>query len=249
MRKALITGATSGIGYALAHFLLSKGYTLILTGRNEEKLKEFKTARTLALDLANQAQRQELIALIHTELPELIINNAGFGLYGPTSDLSTQEQLDMVEVNVKAPMEIAIESAKALLKTGRKGTILNIASAAGFFSYPHFNTYAATKTYLINFSLALDAELKNQGIRVLCSCPGPVATDFRNRAAKGGGIRESRIGLEKAVGILWNQIEGQKPLVIFDWRTHLLVMLAKILPRWLRDRALKRSINAVSRDT
>lgn len=243
MNKALITGATSGIGEALAHFLAEKGYSLILTGRNQQKLNAFKTARTLCLDLASQ--RKPLIELIHTETPDLIINNAGFGLYGPTCSLSTEEQLEMVEVNLKAPMEISIESAKALLAAGKKGTILNISSAAALFSYPCFNTYASTKTYLMNFSLALDAELRHQGIRVLCACPGPVATDFRRRAAKEQPHKKSRIPLEKAVDILWRQIENQKPLVIFDWRTHLMVRIAQLMPKRLRDAALKKTIEGL----
>src|SRR5262249_55235320 len=136
--RVLITGATSGIGLALAHFFSDK--KLILTGRNTENLPPH--AQILTLDLTQS--RKPLIDLIQQNPPDLLINNAGFGLYGPTCGLSTQQQLDMIEVNVKAAVEIAIEYGKALLAHKRRGTLLNISSGAGFFSYPHFNTYASS---------------------------------------------------------------------------------------------------------
>lgn len=239
MRTALITGATSGIGKALADDLEKKGFSLILTGRNREKL----TGHNLALDLSNEKQRKELIKIIQREVPDLIINNAGFGLYGLSCELSVEEQLQMIEVNAKAPIEIALESAKALLRAERPGIIVNISSAAAFFNYPLFNTYAASKACLLRFSLALDAELKKKGIRVLCACPGPIVTDFRRRAAKGLVYKVSGMSVEKAVHCLWRQIEQQKPLAIFDWRTYLLVHFVRLLPRSLQEQLLLRSIS------
>lgn len=234
--RVLITGATSGIGLALAHFFSDK--KLILTGRNTDQLPQ---GQILTLDLAES--RKPLIELIQKNPPDLLINNAGFGLYGPTCSLSTQQQLDMIEVNVKAAVEIAIEYGKALLAHKRRGTLLNISSGASFFSYPHFNTYAASKTFLMNFSLALDTELRPHGIRSLCACPGPVATNFRTRAT---GKNTPSIPLEKAVQYLWHQILTQKPLLIFDRKTHLRITLARLLPRAIRDRILIRTIKAIT---
>ncbi len=242
MRTALITGATSGIGKALADDLAKRGFSLILTGRDRKKL----LGRNLALDLSDPQERKKLMELIRKEIPELIVNNAGFGLYGASCELSIEEQLQMIEVNVKAPMEISMEAAKALLQAERPGTILNISSAAAFFAYPLFNTYAASKACLLNFSLALDAELRKKGIRVLCACPGPIVTDFRRRASKGIIYRVSGMSVEKAVHCLWRQIERKKPLSLFDWRTYLLVTFVRLLPRSLQESLLRHSITFLS---
>lgn len=232
---ALITGATSGLGKALAKFLAEKKIELIQTGRN---------TNTLSVDLADPSQRAVLLQIISAKTPDLIINNAGFGIYGPCINLSTEEQLKMIEVNVAALVEISIHSAKELIQAGKKGTILNISSAAAFFAYPTFNVYAASKSFVTQFSLALDAELRDQGVRVLCACPGPIATPFRERASK--GISQEFDGMamsiDSAVHYLWKQIQSQKRLSIFDTKTKALVLASKILPARLLEYILKNSL-------
>lgn len=240
-RKALITGATSGLGEALAHFLSGKGYTPLLTGRTIDKLKN----RGLALDLTLPEERKRLIQLIERETPELIINNAGFGLYGESCSLSIEQQLAMIELNVKAAVEISLASARALVAAGKKGTLLNIASAAAFFPFPQFNVYAASKAFLLHFSIALDSELRDKGIRVLCACPGPIDTPFRTRAAQGASTRQAAYPVEKAVAALWKQIETGRGVSIFDQKTRLLVLFARLLPRRLQQRLLSRSIDSI----
>jgi len=246
IKCALVTGSTYGLGSALADFLESKGIKVIRTGR---------TSPTLPVDLAGD--RQKLLEIISTECPDLIVNNAGFGLYGATIDLDIQEQLDMIEVNVKALVEISIHSAKTFAKAGKKGIILNISSGVAYLpAAPFFNLYGSTKAFVKCFSLSLDAELRDQGIRVLCACPGYIVTQFRKRASKGfSQFKKDFITMspEDAVMHIWNQIQKRKRVILFDWRTKLLIWISRLIPRVLSEKIFKTKIKSLisssSRDT
>jgi len=228
MNKALVTGATSGLGKAMCLLLKQKGFELIEVGR--------KNAPT-CIDLSIKDERQKLLDIITEKKPNLIINGAGFGLYGPTLKLSIEEQLAMVEVNISALMEITLHGAKTMLASEKEGTILNISSAAAFFPYPTFNTYSASKAFVRSFSLALHKELKALGVNILCACPGQIATDFRHRAGKGHPQKRDKrtMSPEKAAERLWRQIEQKTPEVVFDWRTKALLIIGKCLPRSILD--------------
>lgn len=246
---ALITGATSGLGMELAKVIASKVPTLLITGRDQSKLEALKASlpcetHAFALDLTDRSHRSMLIKEIHSFTPDLVINNAGFGLYGPATTLSTEEQLQMLEVNIAALVEITLESAKALISKKTLGTILNISSAAAFYIYPTFAAYSASKAFVSSFSQSLHTELKSQNIHVLTACPGQIATDFRKRAAKGKPQKKDPMAMsvEKAALYLWQQIEQKKPFSIFDARYRLLVFLSRFIPSALLQRYLKNSL-------
>jgi short-subunit dehydrogenase len=224
---ALVTGATSGIGEALVHLLAAEGIETLSVGRNRDKLSTLP-GKSLYADLSDD--RSELIRWIQDNAPDLVINNAGFGLYGKGVELSVEEQLRMVEVNNKALLEITLESAKTLLRKGKSGVILNVASAAAFQPFPTLAVYAATKAFVVSLSESLDFELKSRGIRVLVSCPGMVATDFQNRAS-GKEIKKnsSYMTADYAAERIWNQILNEKGVEIFDWKTRFLVRLGQFL--------------------
>lgn len=226
-KTALVTGATSGLGKGLADFLEKKGIEVIRMGSKD-------------YDLSHSAERENLLQLITEKKPDLVVNNAGFGLYGPCLSHSIEEQTKMIDVNVTALVEISLCAAKELIKEGKKGTILNISSAGAYFAYPTFNIYCASKAFVKQFSLALDGELQGQGVRVLCSCPGQIETDFRSRAAKGFPQQKNgqAMSIEKAVKEIWWQIEKEKPLHIFDWRVWLMVQISRIFPRRMVERIL-----------
>lgn len=137
-KLALVTGASSGLGEAICHALANHKIPLILVSRNEEKLKKVASKLSTSThvhpaDLTNADQRKELIKLIQYFQPDLVINNAGFGLYGPTLAHPLSELEEMMELNVRALMEITIESARALYRDQKKGIIVNISSIASFF--------------------------------------------------------------------------------------------------------------------
>ncbi|HSW85872.1 MAG TPA: SDR family NAD(P)-dependent oxidoreductase [Rhabdochlamydiaceae bacterium] len=251
---ALVTGASSGLGKALCELLAAEKIALIIAGRNQEQLA--KLASTLSnyvpvqicvCDLSIKEDRHTLIDVIHHSKPDLVINNAGFGLYGNVLDHPTSDQMEILEVNGNALMEIAIEAARTLAAAKMKGTILNVSSAASFFVYPGFSVYAASKTFVNQFSRAFDAELAPSGIRVLAACPGQIATNFRLRASKNFPQRKdsNTMSSEKAAKCILHQIKTGKQLYIFDAYYRFVVFLGRLLcPNTLLQKILKKKLSS-----
>jgi len=193
---ALITGASAGIGAELARVFARHGHALVLVARREGRLNQLAaeiaatgTAKplVLALDLAKSsavAQIGDALAA-HALEPQFIVNNAGFGLVGRAAVLDRDEQLGMIDLNVRALTELSLSFIDDLAR--HRGGILNVASVAGFLPGPGSAVYYAGKAFVLSLTEALHAELAPRGIRVSCLCPGPVATEFQARA----GIAES----------------------------------------------------------
>jgi uncharacterized protein len=241
---ALVTGASSGIGEALCHFLADKGIDLLITGRNNERLtalaldlqKKVKVVSFTA-DLAIAAQRAMVVEKIHIHAPDLVINNAGFGLYGEALTHTTGAQLEILEVNGNAVLELTLEAARTLITKNKAGVIMNVSSAAAFYVFPDLAVYSAAKTFVLQFSQSLDMELQScSGIRVLTCCPGMVETAFTTRAA--GKPIEVISGFamtpEFVAQEIWDQIQEGTPYRIIDWKTRWGTHLSRIIPkRWL----------------
>lgn len=220
---ALVTGASSGIGWALSHLLAEKQIPLILSGRDAARLEELKrelSAKvpvTLVIaDLLSPKGRAELVKMIHTRSPDLVINNAGFGLYGDALTYGTQEQLDILTINANVVLELTLEAARTLISSGKNGVILNVASAAAFETIPAFSVYSAAKSCVVKFSEALDFEVAPQGVRILTACPGMVETDFRRRASSGYPQTEKGMTPQYAAEQIWRQIHSGKRVAIFN---------------------------------
>lgn len=238
-RLCLITGASSGIGEALCHLIADQGIDLMISGRDHLKLetlantlKQKVNVEVLSVDLSNQISRKKLVERIHERNPDLVINNAGFGIYGDAISTPVDEQLDILTVNGLAVVEITLESIKALLKNNRKGTILNVSSAAAFQVFPGFAVYSASKAFVNQFSESLDYETKARGIRVLAACPGMVKTGFRKRASKGISESNQDFGAMEAsfaAKEIWHQILKGKPIHIFNWRYRLATFFTRFL--------------------
>lgn len=248
---ALVTGATSGIGYALSHLLAEQGIPLILTGRRQEELNKLKErlsaqvpVQILAADLALPEERSKIIDCLHHQAPDLVINNAGFGSYGEALSYQTEEQKKILEVNGMAVLEITLEASRALVSKNQKGVILNVSSAAAFYVFPYFAVYAASKAFVNQFSQALDEELQPYGVHVLSACPGMVHTHFQDRA--GGQFNPSEeievMTPEFVAEELWRQIQDQKSLSIINWKYSLLTRLSYFLPQSWVTALLKRNI-------
>jgi uncharacterized protein len=249
VQLALVTGASSGLGKALAHELAKRGIPLILAARNRERLEaaaaELPGSPLLCVaDLADPEERRKVVEIIHNKQPDLIVNNAGFGLYGPTLAHRTSELQEMVEVNVQALMELSLEGAGSLIEHKRKGMVLNISSAAGFFAYPTFSVYSATKAFVNSFSRALDEEMKPRGIRIITVCPGQIDTGFRKKASGNFPQKKDRVTMtpERAATLILEQADKGKSLSIVDWRYRLAVGLSRLVPYCLLSRLLSKGI-------
>lgn len=244
---ALVTGASSGIGEALCELLASKKINLIINGRNVAKLNELAAklrhnvdVTVLPADLAHSDERAEFIEKIYQFLPDLVINNAGFGLYGEALTYETKTQLEILEVNGNAVLDLTLESARALISANKKGVIMNVSSAAAMQVFPCFAIYAATKVFVNHFSESLDYEMKPYGIRVLASCPGMVETKFRIRAGGFPTPNQSHpkiMSASFAAKEIWHQIERGKSLHVFNWKYRLATFLTRyLLPKkWVAD--------------
>ena len=187
----LITGASGGIGAALAHEFAANGHELVLIARREQALnmqadaiaaKGHARPTVLRMDVARvDAARDIAEALSQRGLePEIVVNNAGFGLLGTADKLSRSEQLAMIDLNVRALTDLSLAFIESIKR--RRGGILNVASVAAFLPGPGMAVYYATKAFVLSFSEALGHELKERGVRVTVLCPGPVATEFQARA-------------------------------------------------------------------
>jgi short-subunit dehydrogenase len=187
----LITGASAGIGVALARTFASHGHDLMLVARREQNLErladeiaaqERKRPLCHAVDLTRDGAVDDIAAALarHDAEPDHVVNNAGFGLLGPAAGLDRAEQVAMVDVNVRALTDLSLAFVDALER--RRGGILNVASVAAFVPGPGMAVYYATKAYVLSFSEALHWELRPRGIRVTALCPGPVPTEFQARA-------------------------------------------------------------------
>jgi short-subunit dehydrogenase len=188
---AVITGASAGIGAELARVFARHGHSVVLVARREQRLRELAaeiaaTGRAepvvLPLDLAQPDAAGRLASALAAGglEPEYVVNNAGYGLVGHAATLDRDEQLAMIDLNVRALTDLSLAFVEALAR--RRGGIPNVASVAGFLPGPQSAVYYASKAYVLSFSEALHDELKNRGVRVTCVCPGPVATEFQARA-------------------------------------------------------------------
>ncbi len=188
--KALVTGASSGIGESIAYYLDEKGIDLILTASNEKRLKKVEAnirgnVRIVVSDLRNEEEVYRLYDQVKDENIDILINNAGFGLFGDFVETDLDRELEMIEVNVRA-VHILTKLFLRDFSKRNSGYILNVASSAGFMAGPHLNTYYATKNYVLKLTLGIYEELRRAGsnVHVSALCPGPVDTNF-NRVAKG----------------------------------------------------------------
>jgi uncharacterized protein len=246
-KLAFITGATSGLGRALARSLAEKNIPLFLTGRDAKSLETLKLelekkvpTTILAVDLAKDLA--PLMEALNQNPPDLVINNAGFGLYGDILSYPIDEQIDLLRVNGEIPIYLSIECARLLKQASRSGTIMNVSSAASGFIYPGFALYAASKTLLKEFSLSFDAEMKEHDIRVLTCLPGRFHSAFLDRAAGGKASPSSltTISLEKMTRLVLKQIEKEKGCEIIDFRYKILKGFFSLVPKSLLACSLRK---------
>ena len=182
--KALITGASSGMGRDMARYLASLNWDLILVARRKDRLEDLANelkvnVKIIAMDLLKEENVYKLYDKVKKENIDFLINNAGFGLFGKFSETSLERELEMIDLNVKTYHILTKLFLQDFIKKD-KGMILNVCSSAGFLAGPNMATYYATKNYITKLTLAIHEELKHQNSKVVISalCPGPVDTEF-----------------------------------------------------------------------
>jgi hypothetical protein len=222
---------------------VSHGHALLLVARREQRLNELAaeiaaTGHAKPLVLATDLAEPDAAARIGAALtaralePQYIVNNAGFGLVGRAADLDRDEQLGMVDLNMRALADLSLSFVDSLAR--HRGGILNVASIAGVIPGPGSAVYYASKAFVLSFTEALHDELAPRGIRVSCLCPGPVASEFQARA----GIAEAEPPWPIAVPAARVAAEGYRGLmrgrriVVPGWGSKLLcALMPRIVPR------------------
>ncbi len=194
---ALITGASSGMGRDMARVLANRGYDLVLVARRKDKLLELKKelatqVQVIDMDLSLEDNVFKLYQKLKGKEIDLVINNAGFGLFGEFYETDLDTELKMIDLNVKSYHILTKLFLQDMIKKD-KGRILNVCSSAGFMAGPRMATYYATKNYVTKLTMAINEELRQlkSNVHVSALCPGPVATEF-NKVAKGKfSVREA----------------------------------------------------------
>lgn len=238
---AVITGATSGIGKKMSEYLYEKGWNLILTGRNREVLANLEKkyngkAETIALDMSYENDVYRLYDFCKEKDVDMIVNNAGFGIFGEFEKTDLKKEIELINVNVKAVHILTKLFLQKFCKKN-KGIILNVASSAGFLPGPLLSSYYASKNYVTSMTLAISEELrrKKSNVKICMLCPGPVDTEFNNRAGVVFSVKP--ISAEYAAKYAINQALKGKTIIIPGTMVRLGVVFSKFVPKKLLCRA------------
>ena len=256
----IVTGATSGIGRELALLAAADGFSLIVASRSGERLRsaadEFRRAGSpevlfFPMDLSSAKAAQMLWAYAQEKgiTPEILVNNAGFGVYTDAADADNLERVTrMMGLNVEALTVLSMLAAHAMREAGN-GRILNVASVAAFAACPKLAAYAATKSYVLSFSRALAEELKSTGVTVTALCPGYTLTHFADAAGVAPSAGSDIIARSAREAALtgWKALRSGKPVVIDGALNRLCVGLIRLLPAGFVTRIAGRILTRFAR--
>lgn len=236
--KALVTGASSGIGLEISKYLDSLGYEVILVARDKEKLENVakclkNKSKIIVMDLQQVEDIKSLYVLVKNDDIDVLVNNAGFGICGSFSEVDLNNELNMIDINIKA-VHILTKLFLKDMKRKNKGYILNVSSSAAFQSGPLMATYYATKSYVYRLTEAIWFELKKEksNVNISCLCPGPVDTNFNKVANVKFSVKSLRADYVARYAV--NQMLNKKLLIIPGFK----MKLVKFLDRFLSDKFL-----------
>lgn len=232
---ALITGASSGIGKSIAIKLGNQGYDLILVARRKEKLVELRNqlntkVEIIDLDVSNKDNCIELHNRLKDKNIDILINNAGFGIFGEFSETNLDKELELIDTNIKAVHILTKLFLKDFIKKD-KGYILNVASSAAFMSGPLMSSYYASKGYVLKLTEAISEELRinRSNVYIGCLCPGPVDTEFNKVANVEFGVKA--LTSEEVSNYAINKMFKRKTIIIPSIKMKLACTLSKFIPR------------------
>ncbi len=237
---AIVTGASGGIGREIAKILATEGYDLVIAARSADKLSALAEELSphgiqiiaLPLDLSTEEGRHELFEKT-PRAPEILVNNAGFGDYGPFAECPWEKQDEMIRLNMLALSHITRHFLPDMISAG-SGRILNVASVAAFGPGPLMSVYYASKAYVLSLSEALSVELKGTGVTVTALCPGPVNTGF-SKAANAEDVslfkKSSGADAAKVAEFAVRKMHRGKPIAVYGALFKVSLFFVKILPR------------------
>lgn len=252
--RTLVTGASAGIGKALAEVFAREGHDVVIVARREDRLQRVADAIESAhgvesvavpADLSDHAGREGLHDALESERIEFLVNNVGVGAQGHFLDIDLERDRTQLELNVATPMHLTKRLAPAMRERGHGG-VLNVASSAAFQPGPFMAVYYASKSYLLSFSEALHEEFAADGVDVTALCPGMVATEFQDRA----GNEHTPVGspggfprwfdAETVAEAGYEGLMAGKPVVIPGAEYKALWRVARVLPRPVTRKLAKR---------
>ena len=249
---ALITGATTGIGYELSKLFASDGHDLVLVARNKELLfqrqQELSTdygvdVKIFGLDLSIDPAPFELYEAIKNKNIQIdfLVNNAGFGLVGNFSETNLDTELNMIKLNEIALIVLTKLYLKEMLKR-KSGRIMNVVSTASFFSGPLMAIYYATKAHVLSFTTAIAIEIKGTHVSISALCPGPTLTGFQKRASIRIHkiLRKKMLPAEKVAKIGYDGFMRGKTVIIPGFFNKISTYFGKYLPRELTSSIIKK---------
>jgi short-subunit dehydrogenase len=256
-QTALVTGASSGIGMAIARSLGSRRFDLVLVARRQDRLaslaQELSSTCSIKVDVvaADLGQREGcdlVIKQLGDRVVDVVVNNAGAGWIGLFHEAPAERQTEIVDVNCRAVIALTRAFLPGMIER-RRGHIVQIASVAGFMPGPRSSTYYASKAFVVSHSEALRHELKGTGVAVTLVCPGPVATEFQRssgvKGTMGGAVAMSDVDVAEASV---DAMLAGRFLVVPGAPNALLVALSRVLPRQLTaalvDRLQKKRLAA-----
>jgi uncharacterized protein len=243
-KTALITGASGGIGLELAKLFAKDGYRLILVARDEKRLAKLaqeltgqgNEVKTVALDLSQSTAPQQLMDQLKRDgvSVDVLVNNAGFGLFGNFSETSWPKEKDMIQLNMVTLTELT-KLVLPEMVSRKSGKILNVASTAAFQPGPLMAVYYATKAYVLYFSEAIAEELRGTGVTVTALCPGPTKSGFQKLAEMENSklVQGNTDSPETVARLGYRALMGGKRIVITGLRNKILAHSIRFMPRSL----------------
>lgn len=255
MPQALITGASSGIGRALAFCLARHGYNLTISARDQEALaslaQHLENAYQVAVtvrpcDLTDRAARRELAAELAAAAPEVLINNAGLGDFAEFAGAEEDRINAMIQVNISALTELTHAVLPTMLERNH-GRIMNVASTAAFQPGPLMAVYYATKAYVLSLSEAVAEEISDSRVTITTLCPGPTESGFHSRARMEGSglLKLMRMpAADEVAEYGYQAMQSGRRVAIHGWRNQMMAQSVRFAPRrwvsWLVRRLSER---------
>ncbi len=256
-KYALITGASSGIGYELVKLLAKDGKNLIIVARNKNRLEQVKTeiennyqvrVKLLPKDLSDPKTPSEIFSELEKEYinVDVLVNNAGFGVYGTFSETDLQKELEMIQVYIASLTALTKLFLKRMLEN-KSGRILNVASGMAFQPVPLCSVYAASKSYVLHFSEALANELRGTGVSVTCLCPYTTETSFFKRADMENSklVKGKMMDAATVAKAGYIALKKGKVIAIPGLKNKLLAILVRIIPRSVLIKIMRSTMEPV----